>query len=155
MANQRTNRRVARCLLAGLLPLLPSAVYADRIGLVKVQSGDVQIERTGQRAPAAVGAPVFRADRIITGKDGSVGLSLADNAMLSAGPNSILVLDQFNFDPTTHEGNLDITLRKGTLSAISGKLVAQTPGAMKVRTPAAVLAVRGTEFVVRVENPDE
>lgn len=155
MTNPRRTKRVAQRLFAVLLPLFPSAVHADRIGLVKVQSGDVQIERVGQRTPASVGAPVYRADRIVTGKDGSVGLSLADNAMLSAGPNSILVLDQFNFDPTTHEGNLDVTLRKGTLSAISGKLVAQTPGAMKVRTPAAVLAVRGTEFVVRVENPDE
>ena len=35
------------------------------------------------------------------------------------------------------------------LAGVSGSIVKQTPGAMKVRTPAAVLGVRGTEFVVR------
>jgi hypothetical protein len=32
---------------------------------------------------------------------------------------------------------------------VSGKIVRQSPDAMKVRTPAAILGVRGTEFVVR------
>jgi hypothetical protein len=33
---------------------------------------------------------------------------------------------------------------------VSGKIVKQSPGAMRVRTPASVMGVRGTEFVVRV-----
>jgi hypothetical protein len=95
---------------------------------------------------------VFQADRIVTGRDGSIGLTLADNAMLSAGPNSVLELDRFRFDPSTHKGNLDVSLKKGTLSAIAGKMVAENPESMKVRTPAAVLGVRGTEFAVRVDE---
>jgi translocation and assembly module TamB len=37
---------------------------------------------------------------------------------------------------------------QGTLAVISGKIAKQSPEAMTVRTPAAILGVRGTEFVV-------
>lgn len=144
-----------RHLLALALVMAAGVASAQSIGLVKVKAGEVHIERQGVRSPAAVGMPVDRADRIVTGRDGSVGVSFNDSSMLSAGPDSVLVLSQFSYDPTTREGNFEVALRRGTLSAISGKLVAQTPGAMKVRTPTAVLAVRGTEFVVHVDAPAE
>ena len=37
----------------------------------------------------------------------------------------------------------------------SGKLAKQSPEAMKVKTPAAVLGVRGTEFLVRTGDPKD
>ena len=57
----------------------------------------------------------------------------------------------FAFDATTHQGKMDATLSKGTLSVVSGKLSKQSPEAVKVRTPASVLGVRGTEFLVKVD----
>lgn len=141
-------------LLAALFALAAFGARAEPIGLIKVHAGEAHVERQGARIPAAVGAPVDRADRIVTGRDGSIGISFADGAVLSAGPNSVLVLERFDYNPTTREGNFDVSIKRGTLSAISGRLVAQTPGAMKVRTPTAVLAVRGTEFVVQVEAPE-
>ena len=62
---------------------------------------------------------------------------------------SVLAIDRFAFDSTTHQGSFESSLRKGTLAVVSGKLAKQSPEAMKVRTPAAVLGVRGTEFLVR------
>ncbi|TMH15282.1 MAG: FecR domain-containing protein, partial [Betaproteobacteria bacterium] len=41
------------------------------------------------------------------------------------------------------------SLRKGTLSVVSGKIAKQSPDAMKVKTPSSILGVRGTEFLVR------
>lgn len=134
-----------------LLLSFSAAAGADGIGMIRTTSGDVQIERAGQRLPASVGLAVYQTDRIVTGKNGAVGVTFADEATLSAGPNSVLVLDQFRFDPKTGLGNFDVSLRRGTLSAIAGRLVEQSPGSMHVRTPAALLAVRGTEFVAKVE----
>ena len=130
-------------------------VCAEGIGKVKVLHGDVRIEHSGQTSSAAIGAPVYQDDRIVTGKDGSVGLLFEDDSRISAGPNSVLALNQFKFDKTTDEGNFDVSLQKGTLSVISGKLTKKTPGAMKVTTPAAVLAVRGTEFSAKVDEVAE
>ena len=44
------------------------------------------------------------------------------------------------------------TLSQGTLAVISGKMVKQSPEAMHVRTPSAIMGVRGTEFIVRVDR---
>lgn len=125
---------------------------AEGIGRIKVVSGEVQIERSGQKLPASVGTAVEQSDRIVTGKDGSVGVTFVDNSMLSAGPNSSLALDQFKFDTTTHEGKFDVSLKTGTLSVIAGKLTRQNPDAMKIKTPASILAVRGTEVVIKVDG---
>ena len=77
---------------------------------------------------------------------------MKDSSLLSIGPNSVLVLDTFAFDATTHQGRFDATLSKGSLAVVSGRIAKQAPEAMKVRTPASVLGVRGTEFVVQVDD---
>ncbi len=41
-------------------------------------------------------------------------------------------------------------LNKGTLSMVSGDIAKSSPSAMKVKTPDAILGVRGTHFVVQV-----
>ena len=138
-----------------LLVLLSSAFAANSegIGRIKTLSGQVAIERSGTTYPAELGGTVFQGDIILAGKDGAVGLLFDDDSRVAVGPNSSLVLDNFVFDQKTREGNFDVSLKKGTLSAISGKLTAKNPGAMKVRTPAAILAVRGTEFSAKVDDP--
>jgi hypothetical protein len=132
---------------------LPCPISAQEAGHIKVSRGAVQIERVGQMAPAAVGAAVQPGDVVTTGADGSVGITFLDNSLLSAGPNSVLAIERFAFDSTTHQGAFESSLRKGTLAVVSGKLAKQSPEAMKVKTPAAVLGVRGTEFLVRTGDP--
>jgi len=38
------------------------------------------------------------------------------------------------------------------MAVVSGKIVKQSPEAMRVKTPAAIMGVRGTEFVVKVDE---
>lgn len=126
---------------------------AQDVGQIKIAKGTVHVERDGQRLPAAVGMPIRQSDTVLTGADGSAGITFTDNSLLSAGPNSVLVVDRYAFDRTTHAGHFDASLKKGTLAVVSGKMVKQTPGAMRVRTPAAIMGVRGTDFVVQVDEP--
>ena len=128
------------------------AAQAADIGQVKIAKGQVTIERQGKAMPAAVGARLQVADVVRTGADGSVGITMDDDSLLSAGPNSALSLDNYAFDTTTNQGRLDTSLNKGTLSVISGRIAKQTPDAMTVRTPNAILGVRGTEFVVSAND---
>lgn len=122
---------------------------ADDIGRVKVVKGSVTIQRSGGSLPATVGMKLLEGDVIATGRDGSAGVTFNDDSLLSVGPDSVLAIDRFAFDSTTHAGRFDTSLRQGTLSAVSGKIAKQSPDAMKVRTPSTILGVRGTEFVVR------
>jgi hypothetical protein len=146
------------CSLAGaavLLAALPISAAAQEAGHVKVARGTVQIERAGQKRPAEVGAAVQAGDVVTTGTDGSVGITFLDNSLLSAGPNTVLAIDRFAYDSTTHQGAFESSLKQGTLAVVSGKLAKQSPDAMKVTTPAAVLGVRGTEFLVRTGVPKD
>lgn len=140
----------AGIIAAGFLAHVPAAA-ADDIAQFKKVAGAVFVERDGKLSPAQAGNHVQQSDVIVTGSDGSAGLTFADNSLLSVGPNSTLSLDHFEFNSTTHEGKFDSSLKKGTLAVVSGKIVKQTPGAMTVRTPSAILGARGTEFVVRAE----
>jgi hypothetical protein len=142
-----------RWTMTAILCVFAAAAVANDVGQVKVTKGTAHVEREGQRFPAAVGMPIRQADTLVTGADGTVGVTFADNSLLSVGPNSVLAIDKFAFDPGTHEGQFDASLKKGTLAVVSGKMVKQSPDAMRVRTPASILGVRGTEFIVKLAEP--
>jgi hypothetical protein len=127
--------------------------FAADIGQVKVARGAVQVEREGKRMNATVGMPIRTSDVLVTGADGSAGVTFSDNSLVSVGPNSVFAIDKYSFDTTTHAGEFEGSLRKGKLAAVSGKMVKQSPESMKIRTPSSVMAVRGTEFVVQVDEP--
>jgi hypothetical protein len=130
--------------------LVAGPVTADDIAQIKVASGTVTIERGTQRLAGVTGLRLQQSDVIRTDRQGSVGITFTDNTILSAGPNSVIALDRYTFNSTTHEGRFDTSVRTGTLSVVSGKIAKQSPEAMTVKTPAAILGVRGTEFFVRV-----
>jgi hypothetical protein len=140
--------RFRNSLAVALLFGFAAVAGAAEIGQVKVAKGQVAIERQGTSIPAIVGTRLQTADVVKTGADGSVGITMDDDSLLSAGPNSALSLDRYVFDATTNQGKFDTTLNKGSLAIISGRIAKQSPDAMTVRTPFAILGVRGTEFVV-------
>jgi hypothetical protein len=121
------------------------------VGRVKTVKGTVHIERGGQRELVLVGTGVRQADTLVTGPDGAVGVTLADDTILSAGPDSILAIDRFVYNGV-QPGALEAALAKGTLAVVSGRIAKQAPDAMRIKTPAAILGVRGTEFVVRASD---
>lgn len=129
-------------------------VSAADIGQVKVTSGAVHIQRGSERLPAAVGDRVHVSDTVVTGSDGSIGITFTDNTLLSAGPNSTLVLERYAFNSTTHDGKFDARLDRGSLAVVSGKIAKQSPDAMVIKTPSSLLGVRGTEFLVKVESTE-
>lgn len=147
---QTLSDRLRRGLPLVLLAACAAAGAADDVGQIKVAKGQVSVDRGGQSLPAQVGMALAAADVLKTGADGSVGITMRDNSLLSAGPNSVLSLDRFDFDPTTYQGRFESGLQRGTLAVVSGRIARQSPQAMTVRTPSAVLGVRGTDFVISV-----
>ena len=132
------------------LAAAPAAAQNPQIALVEKASGKVNVLRGGRPLPLRVGDPLYRQDVVETGPDGSIGITFNDNTVFSTGPNGQLALDEFQFDPSTSHGSMLAELRKGTLTVVSGEIPHGSPGAMKIKTPKAVLGVRGTTFAVRV-----
>jgi hypothetical protein len=128
------------------------AADAPAIAQVKTATGQVAVLRAGQRLPANVGDKLFEKDVIETGPDGAIGITFVDNTVFSTGPNSKLALNEFQFDSSNFRGSMLADMRQGTLSVVSGDITRSSPGAMKIKTPTAVLGVRGTTFAVQVNG---
>src|SRR5205807_9322743 len=130
-------------------PAIPAAAEGPRIGQVKTVSGEVTILRDTARLPVRPGDPVYTKDIVQTGEHGSIGISFVDNSVFSSGPDSQIGLDEFRFDLASG-GEMLANMPRGTLSVVSGEITKKSPGALKIKTPTAILAVRGTTFAVQV-----
>ena len=132
-----------------LTAMLQAAAFAaEDAGTIKTSRGEAQILRDGASLPASVGASLQVSDSIVTGADGAVGITLRDNTRLTAGPNTTLDLNSFRFDKTTHEGEVNASVKRGSLSVISGKIARASPDGVQFQTPTVTLGVRGTEFII-------
>lgn len=138
-------QQVGAALLLGTASVVAAAADA---GVVKRVQGAVSLQRGTQTLPVAAGTAVQVGDRLVTGTDGHVGLTLADDTRLTAGPGSTLVVSDFRFDSTTNDGNVLVQLLKGSLHFVSGLIAKQSPQNVNVQTRNAMMGVRGTELVV-------
>jgi hypothetical protein len=146
--------RVAALSAGAMLAAAPALAEGPQIGRIDNASGTVSVVRDGNRLPARPGDPVYRNDVIETGPGGSAGVTFVDNSRLSTGPDSQLAVPEFQFDTGTSRGSMLADLRRGTLTVVSGAITHTTPGAMHIKTPTAILGVRGTSFGVQVTgNP--
>jgi len=128
------------------------ALANDYAGVVKTTRGTVLVERGGTRIPLAPGAQVNQGDRIVTTANGYVGLTMRDDTLLTLGPDGVLVLDTYGFDPKTHEGRFLASLSKGALSVVTGLIARRSPESFAVKTRLSTMGVRGTEFIVEANE---
>jgi len=143
------------CLMITIL--LPCFAMGEEspIGKVKTGKGDVVVIRSGKEIPINIGDRLYQKDIIRTGANSSAGVIFEDNTILSLGPKSEIVIDEYVFAP--EKGILSMITRmvKGTASYISGIIGRQSPESVKFQTPDATISIRGTQFLVKVkeDNP--
>ena len=133
--------------------LVPSAYAADSpAGYLKTVKGTACVIRQGETIPAVVGDRVFKDDTLRTGPDGSLGITFMDDTVMSMGPESEVVLNDFEFSPA--EGRMSIFTRmlKGTVVYLSGIIAKLSPDTVRFETPVANIGLRGTRFAVKVEG---
>ena len=147
-------RRTAGVLLLLLAHASPcDAQQSPPVGRIKIASGSVLIRRDGSQLPAKVGDVVLEADALRTGADGRLGMTLKDETRISLAPNTEVRVDRFLYAPS--EGRLAFTLRlvRGIAAYVSGRIARLAPDAVRLETPTAIIGVRGTRLVIRVDLP--
>ena len=129
-----------------------AAASDGSVGRVKTVTGSASILRGQSSLPAVINERVFQGDTLRTGPDGSLGMLLKDDTSLSLGPNSVVVVDQFLFAPA--EGKLSLVTRmlRGTAVYISGIIAKLSPQSVRFETPNATIGIRGTRFLVNVDE---
>lgn len=120
------------------------------VAQIKVSRGIVRIDRAGQRFPAPVGARLKIEDSIITEGNGSVGLTFADNSSLSMGPDSEVLLQKYDYDPTTHMGAFDAYVKQGTVSLQAGNLADSGPDNLRITTPKSELKGNAKQLLISI-----
>lgn len=119
-------------------------------GRVKIVSGSAFIIRGGSLLPVRVGQPVYEADRLRTGSDSRVGITLNDDTRVSLGPSSEVSLERFAYVPA--EGRIAFALKivRGVAAYVSGRIAKLSPDSVRLETPSAIVGVRGTTLAARV-----
>jgi hypothetical protein len=129
-----------------------SADPSPVIATVRKVSGMATVVRQGQTVSAKSGLEIYQNDTLRTGPDGSIGVVFHDDTLLSLGPESILVIDEFVFAPRQGKFSIVIRMLKGTVAYLSGLISKLAPESAHFKTPTASIGIRGTKFVARVEG---
>ncbi len=136
-----------------LLTWLPGAVFAaEAIGFVKTVSGTATVTSAGIEEPAAVGTAVHVGTLLRTGADGTLGVTFRDETMIALGPRTELTVDEYLYAPAEGRLKMNSRLARGTLDHVSGVIARLRPEGVSVTTPSGTIGVRGTRFLVRVED---
>ncbi len=138
--------RVA-ALIIGLITAF--SAWAD-IGSVTEASGTAVIKRGKDTIQIAKGTEIKTNDKVET-KNGKVKIVFKDNTNVTVTESSSLVIDDFVYDPKSGAGKLGLKAAAGTVRYVSGS-IAKDPKNVKINTPTAAIAVRGTDFVMAVSE---
>ena len=139
-------------ILIFLLAVPACGADEDFIGSIKTLEGSVEIIRQGRTIRPEAGTRLFDLDTVQTGKDGSVGIILRDDTILSLGPDSTLDMQEFRFDPHNEDYSLVCRMLRGTFIFISGLIAKLSPESVKIETPDGTVAIRGTRLAVYIQN---
>lgn len=141
-----------RLLVMMLVILLATPSYA-KIGDVIQQQGVTDIQRKdGPRfEKIEQDFDVESYDSVIT-KNGKTAIEFLDQTRVDVTENSKLVIDEFVYDPNTSTGSLALKASFGTVRYASGQIAKNSRQNVKIRTPTAVVGVRGTDFSLTVDE---
>ena len=123
------------------------------IGQVTLHTGVATIDRqdgdTGIEVKKEL--DVLSYDTLKTG-NGKVGIEFIDDTRVDVTEHSKLVIDEFVYDPNTKTGSLSLKAKLGTVRYASGQIAKNSKQNVKITTPTATIAVRGTDFAMTIDE---
>tara|TARA_E500000318_G_C3562424_1_gene214070 strand:+ start:764 stop:1879 length:1116 start_codon:yes stop_codon:yes gene_type:complete len=136
-----------------LTTLLISVSSFASIGEVTLHKGNAVIDRKDGDKDIVVeqSLDVFSYDTVKTG-NGKVGIQFIDDTRVDVTEHSKLVIDEFIYDPNTKTGALSLKATLGTVRYASGQIAKTSAQNVKITTPTATIAVRGTDFAMTVDE---
>ncbi|MBI5239700.1 MAG: FecR domain-containing protein [Elusimicrobia bacterium] len=135
-------------LVAASLPVLALAqADADYEARLTEAKGEVTVftAEEPEGVPGEKDMPLLPGDKVRTGEDSSAEIALSGEHCVCLRPHSELTLANLR------RADSELSLALGSLLA---KVQSLAGGLFRVRTPAAVAAVRGTEFAVEIDEAD-
>jgi len=118
-------------------------------GMVVASRGEVSALANGSSRELKQGDFVYVNDEILTGARSFAVLQFTDGAKVTIRPDSKMLIESYLYAGTDSD-EATLNLVSGGLRVITGAMAKTNPENYKVRTPVALMGVRGTEFSIQL-----
>ena len=146
------SKKIIIILILILLPNFANANTSNFIGVVGAAIGEIKNQNNESLVE---GSKIFFGDTIISKEKSNAQILFLDQTVLTLGEDTELTIDEFIYDPKSHEGSFISNVKSGTVKFITGQISKQNPDNLEVKVPSGVLGARGTEFIVLSENENK
>jgi len=137
--------------LIGLI-VISSSAFAS-IGTVSDHKGKAEVDRKDGDKGIVIekNLDIFSYDTVKTG-NGRTGITFVDDTKVELTEHSKLIIDEFVYDPNTKTGALSLKASLGSVRYASGQIAKNSKQNVKIKTPTATIAVRGTDFAMIIDE---
>ena len=124
-------------------------------GTIQVVIGTARIsQHTGQERSAARGDNLYEGDTVATDSNSNVQIRMIDEAIIWLRPESQFKIDKYRSNQHgAAKSEAALRLLSGTLRQLTGMIGKSAPSDYKLKTPNAVIGIRGTEFDAMYATP--
>lgn len=121
---------------------------AGEIGKIK---GSGVLERGKDVVVGKTGVGVQSLDTAVTAR-GQMQIDFVDDTRVDLTEHTRLLIDEFVYDPGNNVGKLSIKATLGSVRYASGQIAKKYQQNVSIKTPSATIGVRGTDFVLVVDE---
>jgi len=125
----------------------PALAQEDSVGMVVASRGEVIAMSNGGSRLLKQGEFIHVSDEIITSNRSFAVLQFEDGAKVTVRPDSTMIIESYLYNGDGDD-EATLSLVEGGLRVITGAMAKSNPENYKVRTPVALMGVRGTEFSI-------
>jgi hypothetical protein len=146
------NMKLKSKIFSSLVLMTGMAVSAANVaeessGMVVASRGEVSALANGSSRELKQGDFVYVNDEILTSARSFAVLQFTDGAKVTVRPGSKLIIETYLYAGNDSD-EATLNLVSGGLRVITGAMAKTNPENYKVRTPVALMGVRGTEFSI-------
>ena len=142
-----TSRVLASVVFITGLAVSAVAVAQDSSGMVVASRGEVIALSNGGSRELKQGDFIYVSDEIMTSNRSFAVLQFTDGAKVTVRPDTTMIIEQYLYAGNESD-EATLNLVSGGLRVITGAMAKTNPENYKVRTPVALMGVRGTEFSI-------
>lgn len=136
--------------LTSLVLLFPTIAFGSA-GEIGSFTGSGVLERDNRVIDGGAGVGVQSMDTAVTAK-GRMRIDFIDDTRVDITEHARLLIDDFVYDPNTGRGSLGLKATLGTVRYASGQIAKNSRQRVNIRTPSAKINVRGTDFIMVVDE---
>ena len=134
-----------------LLLTLCTTLLMASIGKVSSLKGEATLSQKNVLTHVKRGSSIEENDLLSTAPSSRAQVILNDDTVITVGPNSEYLFEHYS-DGTS---GVEMQLKRGFFKTVTGKIGKVAPERFKIKTKAATIGIRGTQFMAYVGREEE